>query len=836
MESGLCADFFAFVEDRNEELLRVLNTSQSEDLSSLACMAIQDEIDVIYQYKSDKQRLVGICQGNYLEVRLMNLFYSDIKTVHSALKLIPEFKVNELIIRKFHFTLVQESWLLASCVGFDNKISLSCILKQLKVFSQGSKVPIESILIVIVKATELANEIFSKMKVVGPFYPDNIYFLKKPSGVEVYFEVFTIDFLQKRLKLLNLYPEKYGFSIKAFFWSLGVIVCSCLSGLELAELPSFALSSSSEIESFLDRLEFIPGLTPMLKSFFDGSINDFDSVIKSNTFKTWSFIISNSKKQPENLCPHGFYTSFYFTCKSLIYENLPFLCTSNNFVKEISSELYIKHMIYAKIIEHLTFFPDLNEGMLEFSLHFLIKLKEISPTSIRKLSLHLIFRIIKLKINLDDAAIRTLLIKVLKALIKESTLTVQMIFQNAGIMYCLYDNFSADSKDLFSFISYLGAKSIEHIKFFRNSKKYAEANNSIIYMQQIPIHFKLQVTYDILQEMDDLMKTWAPALIFDNKKIHSMYLAVTILFELLQAGKEAKICNQLGKCYKNIHSFNVSPVMVNCASCNKQVCLSCAQHHIELTHKINFLTHYRISNFTCNEESPKVYMIHASRNVLPTCEEISLENCTVENNIYTWNFKHLELPANITNEVLFYGEIFFAKCESENIILSIKGARIEFDNNIPGIVKNHAFYCNTPRIGATDTLGVGVTGDSKIFFTYNGFNLGSYIEFSSKEISIEIKIESFTQPILNGNCPCLYNMQAYNFLDKERLKEYKCISNIFVVLVLLKKKIMKKCMSWSINLYAVVDELKNILDFNSLKQKLKKDSSPQTPGQGCKPF
>lgn len=836
MESGLSHEFLDFIQGLNDEGIRILNSSQSEDLSSLASMAIQEDIDIIYQYKSDKLRFFGISEGTYLEIKLLNMQYSDIKSVSNALKMIPDIRIYELITRKYHFTLVQETWMLASCVEFNNKIPLTLILKGLKKFSPGAKLPIESILILIVKATELASEIFSKMKVVGPFYPDNIYFLKKSPGIEVFFEVFTIEFLQKRARFSNLYQEKYGFSLKAFFWSLGVITYSCLSGLDLNELPSFALLSNYDIETLIDKLEFIPGLTPMLKSFFDGSINDFDTIIKSNIFQTWSFILSCSTKQPEILCPHGFYTAFYFTCKPLIYQNMPFLCTSECFVKEISSELYIKQLIYTKLIEHLTFFPELNEGMLEFSLQFLIKLKEISPVSIRKLCLQLIFRLIKLKINLDDTTIRKLLIKTLKTLLNDSTLTVQMIFQNAGIIYYLYDNFSADSKDLFSFISSLGAKSIEYIKFFRSSNKYSEPNQSILYMQLIPIHFKLQMTYHILQEMDDLMKTWAPALIFDNKKIHSMYLAVTILYELLQAGKEAKTCNQLGTCYKNLLSYKVSPVMVNCASCNKQLCLSCAQHHIELTHKINFLTHYRIGNFICQEESPTLYSIHASRNTLPPCEEICLEHCSVENSVYTWNFKTLVIPAEVNSNVLFYGEIFFAKCESENIILSIQGAKIDYDNNIPAIVKNHAFYCNMPRIGATDTLGVGITGDSKVFFTYNGFNLGRYVEFSSKEIRIDIKIDSFTEPILNGNSPCLYNMQAYNFLDKERLNDYKCISNIFVVLVLLKKKIMKKCISWSINLYSVVDNLKSILDFNSLKQKLKKDSSPQTPGQGCKPF
>jgi hypothetical protein len=344
------------------------------------------------------------------------------------------------------------------------------------------------------------------------------------------------------------------------------------------------------------------------------------------------------------------------------------------------------------------------------------------------------------------------------------------------------------------------------------------------------------MTFDILQEMDDLMKTWAPALIFDSKKINSMHLAVTILYELLQAAKEAKIANQLGKCFKNILSYKVSPVMVQCLSCNKQVCVSCAQYHMDLTHKVSFLTHSKIENSTCQDESQSPNMVHPTRSSLPSCEEIYFETPANENQSYSWKVREIMMPKSQTSGTLFYGEIYFAKCESEDIQIVLHGSKIEYDNNIPGIVKNNAFYCNGPRLGASDTLGIGITGDFKVFFTYNGFNLGRYIEFIAKTIVIEVKIVSFLPPIINGNCPSLYNMQAFTFLEKERLNDYKCIANIFVVLVLLRKKIMKKCITSSSNLYSVVDDLKKILDFNVLKNRLKKDSSHQSLGQGCKPF
>ena len=836
MESGLSPDFFLFVESLEEESHIYLPTSKAEDLSSVVSMAMQEEINVHSQSLQDKTRLYGFSSTQPIEIKLQAMTYLEIQNLSLALKSLPDFKIENLIIRKYDYSLVEETWFLSSYVPCSHRSSLHNMVSALNQFSPGHKMPVESILIVLVKAIELASQIYSSIKVIGAIYMENIYFYKDKNDFQVLFEVFTVDFLQKRLKFEAVYPERLGFSFKAFFWSMGVLAYSCLTGLSLQNLPSFACMTHAEIEGLIDKLDFIPGLTNLMKSFFDGSIIDFDSIIKTSSFQTWSFILSCSSKGPEKMCPHAFYSLFYFNSKKVIYQNLPFLCTSEEFVEELNNEMYKKYSIQDKIIQHLTDFPDLNEGMLEFSLQFLIKIKKISPGSIRKSCLQLIYRIIKLKINLDDSNMRKLLIRTLVSLLTDGTLTVQLLFQNAGILYCLYENFPSDSVPLFPFISSLGTKSIEHIKFFRNSKKYQDPNDSISYLQQIPIHFKLQMTYDILQEMDDLMKTWAPALIFDNKKITSMCLAVTILYELLQAAKEAKIANQTGKCYKNLLSYKVSPVIVQCLSCNKQVCVSCAQHHIELTHKINFLTHSKIQNFTCQEETPTVYNVHASRSSLPACEEVCLDSFCSDGQVFIWKFKELVLPKLPGTGNLFYGEICFSKCESEDIQIILDGCKIEYDNNFPGIIKNNAFYCYGPRIGASDTFGIGITGDFKVFFTYNGFNLGRYVDFVAKSIVIQVKIVSFLPPIIRGNCPCLYNMQAYCFLEKEKLNDYKCIANIFVVLVLLRKKIMKKCSSSSSNLYAVVDDLKKILDFNTLKNKLKEDSGRQSLGQGCKPF
>ena len=836
MESGLSPDFFSFVELLEDESHVYLPTSRAEDLSSLVSMAMQKEINVQSQSMQDKTRLYGFLSAQYIRIRLQSMTYAEIQSLSTTIKSLPDFKLENLIIRKYGYSLVEETWFLSSYVPWSHRTSLHQMISALDQFSPGLKMPVESILIVLVKAIKLASQIYASIKMIGPIYMEYIYFYKEKNDFRVLFEVFTLDFLQKRLRFETIYPERLGFTFKAFFWSMGVLTYSCLTGLSLQDLPAFACMSHDEIDSLIDKLEFIPGLTNLMKSFFDGSIIDFDSIIKTSSYETWSFILSCSNKGPEKMCPHAFYSLFYFTSKKVIYQNLPFLCTSDEFVEELNNEKYKKHSIHDKIIKHLIDFPDLNEGMLEFSLKFLMKIKQMSPSSIRKSCLQLIYRIIKLKINLDDSYMRELLIKTLVSLLTDSTLTVQLLFQNAGILYCLYENFPADSVPLFPFISSLGTKSLEHIKFFRNSKNYQDPNDSFLYLQQIPIHFKLQMTFDILQEMDDLIKTWTPALIFDNKKINSICLAVTILYELLQAAKEAKIANQTGKCYKNLLSYKVSPVIVQCLSCNKQVCVSCAQHHMELTHKIIFLTHSKIKKFTCQEETSVIYPVHPTRSSLPICEEICLNSYLNDGQAFIWIFKELAIPKVFVAGHLFYGEICFSKCESEDIVVILEGCKIEYDNNIPGIVKNNAFYCYGPKIGASDTLGIGITGDLKVFFTYNGFNLGRYIEFVAKNISIQVQIKSFLPPIIRGNCTCLYNMQAYSFLTKEKLNDYKCLANIFVVLILLKKKIMKKCIKSSSNLYSVVDDLKKILDFNTLKNQFKKDSKHQSLGQGCKPF
>ena len=334
---------------------------------------------------------------------------------------------------------------------------------------------------------------------------------------------------------------------------------------------------------------------------------------------------------------------------------------------------------------------------------------------------------------------------------------------------------------------------------------------TVIYMQRIPAHYKLQSTENIMKELEYLMNIKSPTLVPDQSRIFMSTSVLSIIYEVVHAIKDAKECNRIGKCYKNTQGYNVAPAMIKCSTCGKNLCISCGNHHAIDGHCISYITHSKLIHWMCEENSDFFSEARLSRKSYPECDEIIIEEPEIKENLYIFNIKKIQIPAIRNENYLFYTEILFEKCESENIIIFLRGTGIVYNNSCCLIQKHEKNECSAPKIGWSDTIGIGITLDCKAFFTYNGYIIGKYIDFSSEYVEVTIEITSFLKPSLSGNSPCLYNEAAFKYLEKGSLLNYKNIIRKLALLGQMKDKVFKSKIPGRENLFAVIDDVNQIV-------------------------
>ena len=287
---------------------------------------------------------------------------------------------------------------------------------------------------------------------------------------------------------------------------------------------------------------------------------------------------------------------------------------------------------------------------------------------------------------------------------------------------------------------------------------------------------------------------------------------------MLQAAREAKENNNLGKCYKNPLGYNVSPIMIYCRNCNNSYCIPCGQWHFETNHHIAFITNVKLKVFTCGENSKIFYEPHLSNKISPRYEQFPVNITKIINNYYFYESNLINILPIDYIDIIYYTEILFALVYTEKIYIKIQGTGIVWNNFLNKCLKNKIEVSNAPRIGSNDTIGIGITSDKCVFFTYNGFNLLKYINFSCDSIKIILKIKGDKEPILMQPLRSLF-VDGFTYFEKEMIVHYKKILKLFIFLHKYKTQIAKKC-SDSSNIFNVFTDLKALYtseQYESLK-------------------
>ena len=244
--------------------------------------------------------------------------------------------------------------------------------------------------------------------------------------------------------------------------------------------------------------------------------------------------------------------------------------------KSFSPE-FIKNKSYLKIIQFLQSLDFLSQEHIIFTMRFILMLKGEFAYSGSKYRIQIIHKLMSSGIDLENETIRNLFISVIALLMNNSTLTMQMLVDKEINLHKLYNEYPKDCKEISKYIHFLGIKSLDVIMDLVNNKILIDHCSALHCIQLIPIHIKLQRTFDIIDVIESILQTKDMLSLPDQRQINNIVTGFYLIYELMHAGREAKELNRQGKCYKNPLGYNVTPIMIYCKNCNNFYCIACGQ-------------------------------------------------------------------------------------------------------------------------------------------------------------------------------------------------------------------------------------------------------------------
>lgn len=779
-------------------------------ISKMLSVITEKDFEVLPYSSTCPTRYYGTVEDKRVCIKIESMQYSCIKKCFKNYEKVNEnlkgHCVKNLLINKLNFGLINDAWVLATITENFDHINLNDFIAY--ILQNSLKFPVEIIVYIVIELFACIKPLMELEIPLGPISLEDVVLVYTRSTLEgsfipfkPFYNIFNSGYLREKSISNSLHPENSALSFQNFCLSVGELIYACLAKSTIHELPKFSSLGPTEIEKILNTLPNTLGLIEFTRYFLSESLDrlklkkylseeefsDLKELKKvlvqerskeivyyniAITIKTWHRVFNlNSFSGDYSFI--SLVTPLYFDNKALIFNSIKILSSSLNILEDLNREC-IEKGVHIKLILHLTELPELTKSIINFIMHFLLKLKALARSCVVKYSFPLIKRLLSSKIDLSEEENRKTLIKLLVCLMDDYTLSIQTLAYNELDLYSIFKLYPSDCGFLIPSISFIGIDAIDKIIDLKNSKFFSDPLMCIEFIHKIPIHIKLQKTFEILDQIEILFSNLVPTIGIDCK-IHYFILAFCIVYETMQGGREAKESNRLGVCYKNSLEYNVTPVMISCTQCdNKLYCVPCGRWHADLGHKIFFMTNRKLKNFECQADKFSKYEPHPTQQIFPRYETLPISNCIEEDNYYVYKSDVINIVNNDKCDILYYTEIFIEYCYNENIYIEIEGSGIIFHNLTTVCKKNNSFVCNFPRIGINDTIGIGITSDCCIFFTYNGFNMNKYINFNSSQVRIVLKFDC-EKPRLINPINSLYIGDGFNYLEKELLSRYQTI-------------------------------------------------------------
>jgi hypothetical protein len=279
--------------------------------------------------------------------------------------------------------------------------------------------------------------------------------------------------------------------------------------------------------------------------------------------------------------------------------------------------------------------------------------------------------------------------------------------------------------------------------------------------------------------------------------------------------------------------------MLICKSCDSYYCLSCGQAHADALHEVEYLTNSMLmgkGKLECKGREIEYGEIdyHHSRESPPQYYKFPLNNKVIDNDCDVYTSQEITIPNSTELHTCYYTELKFENLSSEDIVINIKNTGITFNNYLAQCTRNDIFICKMPHIGDYDTLGLGFTSDKCLFFTYNGFRLGKFIDFMTNDVIIEVKIRNFSEKtVVISPDYSIYTGECLFYMEKLMISNYPNIIKAYKLLTKINKSNFKLI---DLSHDLVVLDVKELYSESDMKSVIKEMKCEEKDKKECRNF
>lgn len=518
--------------------------------------------------------------------------------------------------------------------------------------------------------------------------------------------------------------------------------------------------------------------------------------------KNWEAIEKFSVKQFNAFLSGLTFESLHFRLNSV---KILLILACDNYI-EVCSNLTKSDLLYTFVENCLQFDwysnPDLINSVL-----LILKEKIISRTFKEKLISMNFLLIFKLALNLR--ARQELIFDFIQNFFEDNTLTILQIIKDEEFLKGILDKpikTSEELKFLMDTMSYYGPYSVELIKTVYETTDIPE-KRIIQHLHEIPYMFKQDKSQLVISIIQKILER--NARIQGDSTLDMLKTIVHILAEILVIPKLFQYHHVVGLCTNQsdkqfLTQLSRSRLLIKCRTCGHVFCAICKQRH-PADHDIQYVLYQNPLSLCSTKKSEELH-VDISWFQLPKYSKITF----IDTNEITYKNLNVRFIGPASSRITTLEPIasqsldqsstivyFEVKVNSaglqENIEVGVDGTGIVYKSTDGGVYKHGSLVAKAPRFGSYDVVGIGVTGNGKVYITYHGLVIWPMIDCEIKgeirpfvvlgcdhcDVEVQMRNVVFQPPRETSPNQEFFNSEVLTISDKVLVNMMKMVKKSF---------------------------------------------------------
>lgn len=805
-----------------------MNKNSASGLRDLISCLLNQDIQLLGISTKNPPEYKVKTETKNLYVKLEKIKYSELKDCIKGYKKSKTLQINSLLSKKLKYTYINKSWILATISEDFNNYTLEDIIKYLNENPEFS-LPIEYIIQIFMSSLLIHKNLQEKFFPLSFIEPSSFCFKvvkMKPNDFKVFlfFDIMDPSILIRSVKSPFYSDDLENFN-KNFQVSLGKVLILCLLPKTVND---YTLVSS--LKNFKDHT-FIPGLSKVIQRLFNDNLYLYNKdFFNFKLGRTWEYLLGKSEDL-DNFSVNGLTSAFFFESLEIKIKAMKYLTRDLENATKFS-KIFTHNIVNKKFFFYLKTFQTLEPEVGQFLFRLINNIISNEPKQDPEILVSLSYLLSTVNYELMDESQYRDIGKGILALSLSKTLTILHFFHSKQILKNLLSKENKDLRALLKLTSFVGPFAVDFLIELLKKHYIPGSIDVLSLIELIPIHFKLKNSFHITELINQIFRKFHCF----NEALHlPLLMAFNVIFELLKAAKDAKTANFEGKCYKNTHNYNISPLMVYCLKCKVIYCVICGQEHEKL-HEISYLTYLANRDQICSNTFSYSNPNLAFQRCFPVFKNFNLLKKRENENLVFYEEGKIFFDEFCEDEQAYYTEFYFEEIFTENFDIEILGTGVSVKNLKEEIVKNGVSVGKFPRLGCFDTVGVGVFASFFIFFTYNGFHLSKFIDVTGESLQIRIVFNDHSSSSDKNKVKrvrkddFLYFGGCFDYLEKNFAPQYAEIVKYYCIIF---KKFQGKVLDSRGNIQDVILHIRGLFKEKDILEIFKPDKKTKACFKNC---